>query len=66
MSGSLHMAGQSDAKAHSKAHDPGGRRPPGRRGGVVGFGVRFRSALAGHANLIDRVVVVRSSAAHLL
>ena len=31
-----------------KAHDLGGRRPPGRRRRVVGFGVRFRSALAGH------------------
>ena len=42
------MAGKSAAKAHSKTHDPGGRRPPGRRRRVVGFGVRFRSALAGH------------------
>ena len=31
-----------------KTHDPGGRRPPGRRRRFVGFVVRFRSALAGH------------------
>ena len=46
---SLHMAGQSAAKTQSKTHDPGGRRRPGRRRRVVGFGVGFRSALAGHA-----------------
>ena len=34
-----------------KTHDPWGRRPPGRRRRVVGFGMRFRSALAGHATL---------------
>ena len=45
---SLHMADQSAAKAHSKTHNPEGRRPPGRRGRVVGFVVRVRSALAGH------------------
>ena len=30
-----------------RTHNPGGRRPPGRRRRVVGFVVRFRSALAG-------------------
>ena len=38
---SLHMAGQSEAKAHSETHDPRDRRPPGRRRRVVGFGVLF-------------------------
>ena len=31
-----------------ETHNPGGRRPPGRRRRVVGFGVGFCSALAGH------------------
>ena len=32
-----------------KTHNPRGRRPPGRRRRVMGFVMRFRSALAGHA-----------------
>ena len=35
-----------------KTQDPGGRRPPGRRRRIVGFVVRCRSALAGHAQRI--------------
>ena len=39
---SLYMAGQSEANAQAKPTTPGRRRR------VVGFVVRFRSALAGH------------------
>ena len=44
---SLHMAGQSEAKAQAKPTTRG-PQAPGRRKRVVGFVVRFRSALAGH------------------
>ena len=37
-----------------KTHNPGGLRPPGRHRRVVGFVVRFRSALAGHVERIPR------------
>ena len=42
---SLHMAGQSEAKAQAKPTTPGAA---GRSRRVVGFVMRFRSALAGH------------------
>ena len=45
---SLHMAGQSEAKAQAKPTTPGAAGPRGAAGAFVGFVVRFRSALAGH------------------
>ena len=45
---SLHMAGQSEAKAQAKPTTPGAAGPRGAAGASWVFVVRFRSALAGH------------------
>ena len=42
------MADHNDAKPRAKTRTPGGRRPPGRRRRVAGFGRALCVAAAGH------------------